>query len=231
MNNAKVTCIKLLCFGFQAAWRQFGIFYKKKYDEDFPPCIKSLLELAGYDTLSSLANIDEKKVKCVEEHLDADKTPIQKLECCCSSEYKQLEKFQFLPGHKTIIISIPDELKEMNEIKRSKKMANMVTKHSLSDEELKENLIKTLATAWTTALKEAEIELPQNIITSENNLYDFKRFPEGESKIHGKICECLFSCPFCSKTFKMTYKAWWWSSKATKHLKQHASGHEEQDKD
>lgn len=203
-------------FGFQTTWRRLETFHKKKYNEKIPPCIKSLLSDAGYDTLSRLKNIDEEKVKCVEEFLAANKTLVDKLKCCHSSVYKQLEHFQFLPGHKTVIMSLPDEIREMerNNMRNKESSPKNIKKNSLSDEELKENLIKNL----TTASGKAGFQIPRGII-SELNLVEFERFPEDNVN----VCKCRFSCPFCSKTFSLIYKTFWMSSNATKHLKTHVS--------
>lgn len=44
-----------------------------------------------------------------------------RLECCFSTEYKSLDNFHFMPGHKSMILSISDDIKEMKELNAAKK--------------------------------------------------------------------------------------------------------------
>lgn len=170
--------------------------HKKKYKSEFPNCIKTLLLSAGYDINSSLANLNAEKIAEIEQYLNLNKGIIENLDCCYSEEYKSLDIFQFLPGHKAILLMIPDMIG--------------VAKNVVSDQELKSSLIKKLMTACA----KAGTQLPAGTI-SEANLLQFHR-PTNEIDT---VCKCTFSCPFCSKTYTIKYKSYWMTQNAWKHLK------------
>lgn len=196
----------------------------------FPECVESLLIDAGYDTVLSLRNIDETKIKSMEDFLNTHRNFINKLKCCYSDCYKQQEVFAFLPGHKSVIMEIPDHLKVMEAAKLDRKRQGKRAKNTsektiskkidgVSDMVLKKQLISVLMTSLMKCAetKEPGLRLPANTI-SESNIHDFKR-DEDEK---GFYCNCTFSCPFCSKKYSLRYRNYWMSSNATKHLKMHA---------
>lgn len=176
--------------------------------EPFPSCLQLLLNETGYNTIASLNCIDETKILEIENYLTANKLIVNKLECCFSAEYKSLDEFHFIPGHKSIILSLRDDIKEMKELNAAKKGA---MKHLLSDNVVFENLLTNLkAVPGKAGFKRA------STIISEKNIIEFKRVDEGEIAYR-----CRFCCPVCPKTFGLCYKIFWMSSNATKHLKKH----------
>lgn len=183
--------------------------------ETFPKCLKSILNDAAYDSFSSLAGLDANKMKELEEFVTANKELVNKLKCCNSTYYKGLNDFKFLPGHKTVILSLPGDIKELEAKKSNSKKTK---KKFSSDEDAKMMLIKNLRAVSA----KSGITLPQNVLT-EVNLIDFERGSEESNFIY----KCRFSCPFCNKTFGVIYKKFWMSSNATKHLKTHllSQGH------
>lgn len=184
---------------FQSAWQKLEKKHKKIYKSDFPNCVKTLLFSAGYDRNSNLASLNAEKIEEIEKHLNLDKDIIENLDCCYSEEYKKLNEFRFLPGHKALILMIPDLIG--------------VSKNVVTDHELKSSLIKKLMTACA----KAGAKLPAGTI-SEANLLEFHR----TTKEKDTVCQCTFSCPFCSKTYTIKYKTFWMTNNAWKHLK---SGH------
>lgn len=186
------------------------------HNEKLPKCVKSLLIDAGYDTILSLNEMDDAKIKKVEDFLNANKQFVNKLKCCYSEHYKQLEKFEFLPGHKSIILALPNQIKENQDkqIKKSRKQRHDL----LSNEELQQQLIKSLTNFLKIQAEKANLEIPEDVI-SEANIHNF----ETETNGNDFLCTCRFSCPFCSKTYSVNYKTFWMSSNVTKHLKTHVN--------
>lgn len=45
--------------------------------------------------------------------MNEDKKTIQELTCCHSDHYKAQDQFQFLPGHRAVILKIPDLIKQL----------------------------------------------------------------------------------------------------------------------
>lgn len=169
-----------------------------------------LLERAAYDTLNSMKAIDTAKICDIEAYLmEHRSTWIDDIRCCKSEEYKKQTTFHFLPGHKTILLAIPEQIKQMSGAKQTTKVSK---KKDRSDEELKQNLISNLVNY----MKNNQFMLPDGIL-SENNIREFVR----ASEIEDFVCKCRFVCPFCPKTFPLTFKTFWMSSNLTNHLKHH----------
>lgn len=187
----------------QSTWAKLEKIHQKRYKSKFPSCIKALLISGAYDLGSSLSKLNESKIHSLEEHLNVNGgETIDGLNCCYSNEYKSMEKFSFLPGHKSIILDIPNML-------NSKRGANL-----LSDQELKNSLVKKLMSRLAIESQRKGMSIQDGTI-SEANLSQFHR----TSTATDTICECQFSCPFCATTFHVKFKSYWLSSNAWKHLK------------
>lgn len=188
-----------------------------------------MLNGAGYDTLHALSEINGEKIKELENFLTSNFRLVQNLTCCRSDYYKQLQTFQFLPGHKTIIMALPDQIKNMEskKIKRKHEMngENGPTHgpknakkagNNQSDDELKANLINKV----TVYLQQAGFQCAENMpgsVVDETSINDFQRGAEGD----GYICKCRFSCPFCFTNIKVKHETYWILSNITRHLKKH----------
>lgn len=170
----------------------------------------------------SVTGIDEGSIKKIEDFHNSNKQYINKLDCCYSEHYKQLENFELLPGHKYIILNIPKQMKEIQNKKIEKKnnkhdnMERKKTRNLLSNEELQAKLVKNLVDYSKYQGKIVNFEIPDNVL-SEANIHDFRR----ESNGNDFLCKCRFSCPFCSKTYSVIYKKYWMTSNVTNHLKNH----------
>lgn len=185
-------------------------FNKEKY----PKCLKATLIAAGYDTLSSLSQLTEEKIKVIEEFHTQNNEFVAKFDCCHHEHYKELNPFVFLPGHKAIIMAIPNQIEQIKCVEKPKtKCVPTSLKPNLqSDEELKDKLIVNLMKYSG----KAGYQFPDDVIT-EVNLHNFIRGSTDDNF----VCKCQFSCPFCSKMFQLVYKSFWMSSNVTQHLKMH----------
>lgn len=207
-------------------------FNKEKY----PECVKCLLTAAGFDSQLSLKDITEAKLASAEQFLTKNRHLINDLECCYSEQYKEMADFQFLPGHKSLIMSIPSRLLEWTKtVQKWSKNQNLkqddpgrIEFHQMygqyvsaskrktcrSAEEIKLQLIHNLRMF----LGKVGPQFPVNTIT-DANLHDFSLDPTEFDDI---VYRCQFVCPFCNKPTPVTFKKHWMSSNATSHLKWHA---------
>lgn len=198
------------------AWKRLEQFNGEKY----PKCVKSLLISAGYDTFTSLSELNVAKIRIIENFQNESKEYVAHLDCCFHAHYKQLDKFEFLPGHQSIILGIPEQIIKMKSVhvekpkKKSNELsaASLILKKSQSDKQLKSSLIDNLMKYSG----KVGYKFPDGLL-SEDNL---KKFERGSVE-DNFVCKCHFSCPFCSRILPAIYKHFWMSSNITQHLKIH----------
>lgn len=182
--------------------------------EKFPQCVKMLLEKAAYDRLCSLKAIDAAKIVDIEAYLSEHRLSwINDLTCCQSEDYKKQASFQFLPGHKAIVLNIPEQIKQMNGVQKvAANKERTVTNKDRTDDELKDKLISNLMMF----MEKNNFALAPGMISSKN-IHDFERATDSCDF----VCKCRFGCPFCARVFPVKFKQFWMSSNIVKHLKSH----------
>lgn len=197
------------------AWKKIE---ERGTSEKFPKCIKTLLIAAGYDTFASLSQLSDDKIKSIENFHQEKRSNIDSLNCCYSDYYKTLVPFAFLPGHKAILLNIPNQIKDIQEELEKNPQCNpqrinFEAKKSLADE----HLINILVANLGKYIKKKSKTVVQADLISEVLITDFKR---GENT-DNFVCKCNFSCPFCDKKILAVYKTYWQSSNISFHLKNH----------
>lgn len=171
-----------------------------------------MLEFSAYSTELSLLELDETKIEGIEKHINANRHVLNELDCCYSEVYKNQPQFQFLPGHRSTVLGIKNQITKMKEGRTQKRGApgGAKSKRIKSAEELKEMLIDSLD-AFS-----QKLGFPKDLITN-NNIVDFH-----EQLVNGQtIYKCGFSCVFCSKVTPIQYKGYWQTSNATGHYRIH----------
>lgn len=138
-----------------------------------------------------------------------------------------MERFSFLPGHKSIILHIPNQIKEIQE-KMENNLPNSSKGHGkgttksdkkfeekskLSNETLKSMLLKNL---MKYIQEQSEMSIQDGLL-NDVHIIDFRRGTNTDNF----VCMCSFSCPFCSKKIKVAFKDYWQSSNICSHLKSH----------
>lgn len=179
---------------------------EKLNGEKLPECVKFLLTKSAYNTIATLREINEDKLLNIETFLDGRKDYIAALNCCYHDHYQSLEVFEFLPGHKDLILNMPSQIQQLN----GSKKACCKTK-DVPDDELQIGLS-------TNILNYAEkigLDVGEDVI-STINIHNFRRGSDKDNF----LCKCKFICPFCAKSFTVTYKKYWGTSNITKHLKE-----------
>lgn len=96
-------------------WLKVG----KILGERVPACIQKILSSCGYYNLTSLGNISQENIVEIEEQVNGYRNVIQELDCCFQDFYKNQDKFQFLPGHSSFIMTmskhVSSYIKQRNE--------------------------------------------------------------------------------------------------------------------
>lgn len=81
-----------------------------------PPCIKKILFESGYDSELCVKNLDEGKLIEVEKFIeDSRREILDEITCCFSDVYKKIKPFRFVPGHKILILELPNVIRENKE--------------------------------------------------------------------------------------------------------------------
>lgn len=164
----------------------------------------------------ALSEIGENELMKIEGHINTHVELINNLKCCYSKIYKTQETFQFLPGHKAIILGIKNQIQKFKEHRSQNPNAAKKTslKKNLAKErsadELKSVLVKSLQAYLAKHALQTDILSARNIINFEE-------------KMHGdrKTYRCEFSCLFCHKVIPVLYNTFWMNSNVTKHLRGH----------
>lgn len=171
------------------------------------PCIKKILKSSAYNAASNLSTLNDQNVLAIENYInDSGRDVIQTLECCYSSVYKQQTRFQFLPGHKSTILSIPKYIDEMN---GAKKKNQLEFKKLLTASELKKMLLN---------------RINQNI-SNYNNIAKFSEDSITDVQIsisdNAMSAKCKINCVECTKIIPVTYTGSWKTSNILRHVRQH----------
>lgn len=112
-------------------------------------------------------------------------------------------------GHKVTILGIPRQIEEMKGQTKKQKPGKKPKARSL------DSLQKMLIAQLSGYPSKIGFDLPSGVI-SDRNIVDIQ-YQANDST----IVNCGFSCPFCNKVIKITFKRYWWASNAKKHLKTH----------
>lgn len=79
--------------------------------EEIPAFIKKLLTATGFDTKLALEHLNEDKVTEIENYVNSHREIFDQL--LNRTIYERLTSFELLPGHRSIIINLPNALKKI----------------------------------------------------------------------------------------------------------------------
>lgn len=84
--------------------------------QKLPPCIKRILIESGYDNEISIKSLDEGTIIEIEAFIEASRREIlEGISCCFSNMYQTKQPFRFAPGHRSLILQLPNLLKRSEE--------------------------------------------------------------------------------------------------------------------
>lgn len=86
--------------------------------EELPKCIKLILPSCAYDSITTIKFLSESSISDMEEYIvNEEKHILQKMDCHHSSIYQRQNKFKFSPGHRTLLLVLPNYVTEMCKIR------------------------------------------------------------------------------------------------------------------
>lgn len=185
-------------------------FFGKK----FPNCIKAILTKSGYDNIYAVEAINEENILKIEQFLSENKHLLKNTVYDKNSD--KSAPFKFLPGHRAIILELPNKIEEFN--KKADKTPSDTPPSQISDvspehvDQLKELLIGKFINY------SKNIEFEQKL--DKENLTEFKQI--------GAKFQCRVKCPICPKDFLCNYKTYWAISNIQAHIKKHRFANLEQ---
>lgn len=133
-------------------WKKIEICY----GQTVPTNIKIFLDVSGYDSLLSIKRIDEEKINALEHHIQNrvqnDRNILEALDKNdkTTSIYKSQIFFEILPGHRTILLILPDIIEKLFD-----------STDELSNMQLPNNLNNLIPNEYSVILSQ--------LITSANN--------------------------------------------------------------
>lgn len=190
-------------------WKKFEIFLKKS----IPEYIIKILAQTGYDNTVSISEICEEDVKTIEEFVDAKLKHIVE----ASGVYKIYEKFAFLPGHKKLILSLPNQLKLFENIKKRKVEEATEEVELLNQEEIDSLTAKLLSKLSKTAGNIGLNSFTENEVKSTIDVY----INHSRSLNEKPSYKCSIKCSECDKIIPCTWNGYWQTGNLDKHLKIH----------
>lgn len=175
---------------------------EKHIGSKYPNFIKNILEFCGFDNDSTLLLLNEKSIEQIESEVDKNKHLVK------DTVYEKKDgKFNFLIGHKELILNIPNILKTLAEQKKSKKLAKkIINQKQLDVEVLADELIERLNKYLKSKNFTCEVDKSKHI--------KLITLTEGQAK-------CTVQCVFCEITVTCTFNEHWSICNYPTHLRKH----------
>lgn len=177
-------------------WTEFEHFLGDRY----PKFLINILLNCGFDSKVSLLNINAEVVKQIEDYVNKNRYLLK------NTVYEENEPFEFLIGHKVLITSIPENIKNFDAQKEKKKKEKKTI--NIDQDKLEIDLL--------TKLNNYAKSTKSNFTVSKESVVEFNKTDFG--------IKCRIICPLCSKAVACEHKNHWRVSNFTNHIR---SNHKE----
>lgn len=201
-------------------WTGFQAYLKNSIPEN----IVKVLNNAGYDNAISVSEIEDKDILIIEEHVRAHKN--QQLLVEELQAYANVTTFSFLPGHRKLLLALPQKVHSFKNKKCKKNLFNSSKKDAQCEtveevelpneqdvKQLKENLLKRLNKSGY-AVRINAVFVESNIV-SEIEIY-ICHSVVAKSKTAYK---CLIKCTDCETKIPCTHNGYWQIGNLEKHFR------------
>lgn len=171
--------------------KHFWLGFEKYIKNKFPSYIKNILVNSGYDNELSISKLNNESINDIEIFVTANRNLLKNSIYEKSSE----KKFSFLPGHRHLLLDLPNQLRDFKNSKQKKE------KKTIKDFEVlrSELLIKLNSVPF---IKRSSL--------TQDSLTEFS--------VNNTICKV--SCPLCEKKFACHYYGYWSVANLKRHWKQ-----------
>lgn len=212
-------------------WTSFQIYLK----DSIPEAIVEILKNCGYDNAISVSEIDKEDIVSIEEHISnnqlhqnlVDELPV----------YKNIAPFSFLPGHRKLLLSLPQKVHNFKNKKCRKNIFQVPKSEARSEagsevqsnetfeeiELLTEGELIILKEKLFTKLNQSEHAVRINAVFTEANIINAIEPYISHSRVAQRkpAYKCSVKCTKCDKTIPCTHNSHWQVSNLEKHLKLH----------
>lgn len=184
---------------------------RKKENIETPKCLIELLQISGFDSTLSFVNMNQEKLKQIEDYIE--KKRLDKYDL--PAPYDTEEKFELLPGHKAFIIEFAERIVNTNDKRNNNKNFTEMTEEELSKkaEELDKALITQLISNFVKKTIPMDLENFDIELISKS---EYTRTPNGQFRGKADI-----KCPLCQKNIGVNLNKYWYPGNYIKHAEAH----------
>lgn len=163
--------------------------------------MKTILTSCGYNNAWAFKDVDQEKITEIESFIETSNRKIAE----SFDEYKGKRPFTFLPGHRSLILGIKNQILLIEDINKPKKPN---TKSVPDEKDLIAMLIK-------------QVSQYSSRLSLKLNWNDAVQKFEGTTDGDDTSIQCVLSCPLCYANRTIRFDKYWRVSNLFKHLRSH----------
>lgn len=219
--------IKLILNKFQTTnkfWKSFQNFL----GNTIPQFIVNVLTAAGYDSALSIADLNESDILIIQDYVTNKAQHLIKEHV----SYTQNDKFEFLPGHKKLVLGLRNKVKDFNTpVSRQTQKNPTKSIQPEEDQQISEEIellteveLAAFKTDLISKLSTVSKSVGAPTFTEHHLVGSIDPYISKNSKaITSKIpaYKCFVKCVICEKRVPCTFNKRWETSNLSTHLKSH----------
>lgn len=173
--------------------------------------MKNFLTVCGYNSALAFKSVDENSLSNLENYIEVhhrktvDDFP----------EYVDIKPFEFLPGHRSLIVGIKTELSDIQSKKKQKVMKSTKPSRNEDENELRSSLVNQM----TTYASGIGLGLDFSVSVQDMNLEKVEELT---------LAVCKVVCPACNRIFTIRYNKNWKICNIYRHLRTHVENSSKQ---
>lgn len=184
-----------------------------------PELLVKILVTAGYDNAISISEFNENDLEIVQNYTCGNLKELVKQYEVYNSE----GQFEFLPGHRKLLLALPNKVQSYLKEKLKSKNENENEEHLLSaEEQLKDDDKIVSKRKLIIKLNHFLQKIEHQVENTENLIGEIETY-NGQSRTSNKKppLKCLVNCMFCEKPVSCTQNGHWQIGNLEKHIQIH----------